>query len=183
MACISRIARACTTTTNRRSRRSSATRAGSPASLSAHGKRTVVHGDHYVAALPLERIAPLVNSAAVRRGPGARQPAAPGVQRGMDERGAVLSAPRRADGARARHSHRHRMGADQRLAAPVLAQRAARAVRRQRRARRHFGRCLRLDGAGRRRARRDALFARRGGARDMAAAQALDQCRAGAPAR
>ena len=45
-----------------RSRRSCATRDESPASpFSQQGKRAVVRGDYYIAALPLERIAPLVN--------------------------------------------------------------------------------------------------------------------------
>ena len=61
--------------------------------------------------------------------PDARQPARAGRERGVDERRAVLSAPRGAVGARPRHSHRHRMGAHEHLAAPVLAQRAARGVR------------------------------------------------------
>ena len=65
----------------------------------------------------------------------ARQPARTGREPGVDERRAVLSAPRGAVDARACGSHRHRMGAHEHLAAPVLAQRAFRAVRRQRRAR------------------------------------------------
>ena len=61
------------------------------------GKRTVVRGDHYVAALPLERIAPLVNGRLLGRRPDARQSARAGPERGVDERRAVLSAPRPAD--------------------------------------------------------------------------------------
>ena len=78
--------------------------------------------------------------------PVARQPARAGRERRVDERRAVLSAPRHADHARTRDSHRHRMGADQRLAAPVLAQCAAGVLRRQRCARHPLGRCFRLDG-------------------------------------
>ena len=49
-----------------------------------------------------------------------------GAERGVDERHTVLSAPRPADCSWARDSHRHRMGADQRLAGSVLAQHVAR---------------------------------------------------------
>ena len=75
------------------------------------GKRNVVQGDHYIAALPLERFAPLVDNAAFSAFPALANLRSSGAQRGMDEWGAVLSPSRRADCARTRHSHRHRMGA------------------------------------------------------------------------
>ena len=53
------------------------------------------------------------------------QSAHAGAKRRVDERHAVLSAPRCADCTRSRDPHRHRMGADQRLAGPVLAQHVA----------------------------------------------------------
>ena len=147
----------------RRSRRSFATKDASPASSSAStARRSVVHGDHYIAALPIERIAPLVNGALLAADPALANLRRAGAERGVDERRPVLSAPRRADRAWARHSHRHRMGTHEHLAASVLAQRAARAVRRQRRARRPLGRCLRLDDAGIEWTPRHAVLARRG---------------------
>ena len=85
------------------------------------GKRTVVRGDHYVAALPARGHGPHGEQRPGGSRPDARQPARAGRERGVDERRAVLSAPRGAVGARPRRSHRHRMGAHQHLAAPVLA--------------------------------------------------------------
>ena len=84
-------------------------------------RRTVVCGDYYVAALPLERIAPLVNEQMLRRS-GARQSEGAGAERRVDERHAVLSAARRADRSWPRDSHRYRMGADQHLPGAVLGQ-------------------------------------------------------------
>ena len=112
------------------------------------GKRTVVHGDHYVAALPLERIAPMMNGRLLAADPTLANLRA--LAANVEWMNGVQFYLRRdlPTDARARDSHRYRMGAHQHLAAPVLAQCAARAVRRQRRARRPFGRCFRLDGPG-----------------------------------
>ena len=81
----------------------------------------MVRGDHYVAALPLEDIAPMVNSRLAAADPtlaNLRALAANlewmnGVQFYLHR--AVPSAHGHVD------SHRHRMGAYQHLAAPVLA--------------------------------------------------------------
>ena len=122
--------------TERGDRGDSVRRAAGSAASSRAGKAsaTVWRGDHYVAALPLERIAPLVNGSLLAADPTLAnlRALAPNVEwmngvqfylrRDMPIR------------ARTRHPHRHRMGADEHFAAPVLAQHRARAVRRQRRA-------------------------------------------------
>ena len=59
--------------------------------------RQLVEGDYYVAAMPIERIAPLVNASAARRRSRAGQLAHAGAERRVDERHSVLSAARRAD--------------------------------------------------------------------------------------
>ena len=95
---------------------------GSPASsFASKASAPSCTGDYYVAALPLEDIAPLVNDRMLAADPTLANLRALAAECGVDERRAVLSAPRCADDARARDSHRHRMGADQHLAAPVLA--------------------------------------------------------------
>ncbi len=105
--------------------------------------------------------------------PGARPSAGPCVQRRVDERGAVLSAPRRADDSRARDSHRHGMGADERVAAAILARRPGGNFWGPRRARHHFGRRIGLDSSWTERTARDAMLARGGGSRDLEPAEAL----------
>ena len=98
LAQLSGIRVACNTSPRPRSRRFCATADGSPASrIRQQGKRTVVRGDYYLAALPLERIAPLVNGPPAGRRPDAGQSARAGAERRVDERRAVLFAPRPAD--------------------------------------------------------------------------------------
>ena len=89
--------------------------------VSQQGKRAVATGDYYIAALPVERIAPLVSAGMLAADPDARQLARARRECGVDERRPVLSAPQSADHARARDSHRYGMGPDEHLAAPVLA--------------------------------------------------------------
>ncbi len=96
-----------------------------------HGQRRVVSGDYYVAAIPLERMAPLVSPALLAADPTlANLPAlAPNVE-WMTGVQYYLRRDVPTD-ARPRHSHRHRVGAHKHLAAAVLAQRRPRTVRRQ----------------------------------------------------
>ena len=89
------------------------------------GQRTLVEGDYYVAAIPLERMAPLVNERHAGHRSRARQSEHAGAECRVDERPAVLSAPRCAHCPRSRDPHRQRMGADQRVADSVLAQHVA----------------------------------------------------------
>ena len=124
-----------------------------------NGARTVVQGDHYVAALPLERMAALLNGNLLAADPALASVAHARAERGVDERRPILSAPGCTHGARARDSHRQRVGAHEYFAAPVLAHRGARAVRRKRRARHSLRGSLRLDGAGLRRTTRHAVLA------------------------
>ena len=129
-------------------------------------RRTVVYGDHYVAALPLERIAPLVNDQhAVRRSRARRtlRALAPNVE-WMNGVQFYL----RRDLPMA---HGHVIHIDTEWALTSVSQLQfwrsvpPDAVRRQRRARRPLGRRLRLGRAGLGRPPRDAMLARRGDAR------------------
>ncbi len=106
----------------RRSRRSSARVAVSPASPSGRtGSAAVVTGDYYVSAVPLERMATLLNDGLLAADPALAnlRTLAPNV----DWMNGVQYYLRRdvPDHARPRDPHRHRMGADEHLAAPVLA--------------------------------------------------------------
>ena len=91
-----------------------------------HGTRETVTADHYVAAMPVEQLRPLLSHELVsgRAAPGGDAPAA----HALDERGHVLPAPRRADPGRAHDLQRLRLGADLDLAAPVLAAHRLRAA-------------------------------------------------------
>ena len=85
--------------------------------------------DHYVAALPVERLLMLL-SPALRAAEPRLERARP-ARRALDERRDVLPRPRRAAAARPRDLHRLRVGADGDLAGAVLARRRPRAARRR----------------------------------------------------
>ena len=106
-------------------------------------------GDFYVAALPIEQIRTVGESPSMLESrPDARQLARARRKCGVDERHTILFAPGSADRARARNSHRHRMGSDQHLSAPVLAHDVASELPRQRGSWRPLGRCFRLGQPG-----------------------------------
>ena len=70
MACLSQIARACTTHTKSEVEEILCDNGRiTGVAVNQDGKRTLVQGDHYIAALPLERIAPLVNRALLAAAP------------------------------------------------------------------------------------------------------------------